>query len=197
MPGVSGYKYVYSLGHITSILQKIQDTARPEKLTITHVQKSWLLKDAKYSAVLDLLREMKFIDEAGIPLDLYAEYQNKGKSKKALAKGIRNAYQGIFNVYPNAFDLSREEVNGFIKEHTGLDQSVIDKVSATFFEFCKLADFSDDIKKELTAETTQENHKANSTFPIAMNIQIVVPSDATEEQYERIFKSIRKFLNPE
>jgi hypothetical protein len=102
MPNRNGFVYVYVAKHITNILEKIQSTGKPNKLTITHVKKSWLFKDAKYSAVLELLREMNFLDQSGVPTALYSEYQNLAKSKDAIARGVKNAYPILFKNYPEA-----------------------------------------------------------------------------------------------
>jgi hypothetical protein len=49
-----------------------------------------------------------------------------------------------------------------------------------------------------TVPTKQVAVKATPTsttlVPLTMNIQIVIPSDATIEQYDKIFSSIKKFL---
>ena len=48
MPGEIGFKYVYSSGHIKTVLEKIQNTGRPEKLKLSYLRDSWLLKNAQY-----------------------------------------------------------------------------------------------------------------------------------------------------
>ena len=88
MPGQFGFKYVYVAKHINNMLTKVRETGRPDKLTNTYMREIWLLKDAKMSAVLDILKDMDFVDSNGMPTELYAEYQNSSLSKKALAKGI-------------------------------------------------------------------------------------------------------------
>ena len=89
MPGQEGFKYVYTVGHIDDVLEKIKTTGRPDKLTGTYMRDTWLLKNAQYSAVLDVLKDMEFVDSSGIPTPSYAEYQNQTKSEKVLAAGIK------------------------------------------------------------------------------------------------------------
>ena len=54
MPGEKGSRYVYASSQISNILSKIQNTGRPDKLTLTYIQKTWLLKNAQYGAVIDI-----------------------------------------------------------------------------------------------------------------------------------------------
>ena len=200
MPGKKGFKYVYSVGHINHVVEKIKATGRPDKLTLSYLRDTWLLRNAQYSAVLDILRDMDFIDSSGVPTSLYAEYQNPAKAKKALAKGIKNAYPQLFKAYPNAYSLDKVTLNGYIKQHTGAAKTVLDKISGTFRRLCNLAEFNGEEpeevdKKEPKKKIEEKPLGAGETLiPITMNIQIVIPSDATEEQYDKIFSSLRKFL---
>lgn len=202
MPEVKGYKYVYSVGQIDTILDKVRGTGRPDKLTFSYVEKVWLLSSGQYSAVLDVLKSMQFLDNAGAPLPLYSEYQNKNLSKKALAKGIKNAYPDLFKAYPKANELSKEDLEGYFKQHTGAEEAVLTKIYGTFRKLCSLADFSDDsvpVDDDKSRHLPIVKHSGSgfsSTIPITMNIQIVIPNDATEEQYDKIFSSIKRFLTP-
>jgi hypothetical protein len=197
MPGEKGFKYVYALGHVNDVLQKIQGTGRPDKLTFPYMRDTWLLKNAQYSAVLDVLTDVGFIDDAGTPTSLYAEYQNPGIAKAALGKGIRTAYPELFKAYPNAQTLTKEDLSGYVRQQTGLDPSVIEKIVATFSRLCSLAEFQGDVQPPITpgaSSAAKPDSAAETLIPITMNIQIVVPSDATSEQYDKIFSSIKKFL---
>ncbi len=203
MPGTQGFKYIYSKKHLSDVLVKIQETGRPEKLTITHAMNTWLLKDAKYSAVIDLLRDMKFIDDKGVPLDLYKEYQNKPLAKKALSKGIKNAYPDLLKDYPKAYELSRENLEGYISQHTGFDKSVVDKIVTTFLELCSLADFSDEtsatLKTEIPSGISESAESTtsviNPSFPnIHIDIQIHLSPETSPEQIDKFFESMAKHI---
>src|SRR5258706_9299775 len=202
MTEFKGFKYVYSPGQIDDIFEKIRTTGRPEKVTITHIQKSWLLKNAQYSAVIDLLKGMQFLDSSGAPLQLYNEFQNKNLAKKAIAKGARNAYPELFNTYHNPNELSKEDLEGYIKQHTGAEASVLAKIYGTIKKLCTLGDFSEETEpssggsKGKMFHTGEKQQSLSSPIPITMNIQIVIPNDATEDQYDKIFSSIKKFLMP-
>jgi hypothetical protein len=197
MPKVKGFTYVYSVGQINDILNKIKETGRPDKLTLTYVQNTWLLKNAQYSAVLNILEDMGFLAADGTPTDVYAEFQNPDHSGRVLAEGIKKAYPTLFKAYPNAQDMPKEKLEGYIRQHTGADKAVIDKIYGTIKRLCLLADFSAVSSSTTTSGSATSQPPASSTnlaIPITMNIQIVIPSDATAEQYDKIFSSIKKNL---
>jgi hypothetical protein len=89
MPEVKGFKYAYSVGQINDLLDKIKETGRPDKLTLTYVQNTWLLKNAQYTAVIDILKDMGFLAPDGIPTDMYAQFQNPEHSGQLLAQGVK------------------------------------------------------------------------------------------------------------
>lgn len=197
MPERKGFKYAYSVGQINDILNKIKDTGRPDKLTITYVQNTWLLKNAQHSAVLEILKKMGFLAADGTPTDAYAEFQNPEHSRRVLAEGIKKVYPSLFKAYPTAQDLPKEKLEGYIKQQTGADKAIINKIYGTIKRLCSLADFS--AVPPISSGTDQGTAQTTGTstpplIPITMNIQIVIPSDATAEQYDKIFSSIKKNL---
>jgi hypothetical protein len=197
MPEVQGFKYVYSVGQINDILNKIKETGRPDKLTLTYAQNTWLLKNAQYTAVIDILKDMGFLASDGTPTDMYAKFQNPEYSGQILAQGIKRAYPSLFKAYPKAQEMPKESLEGFIKQHTGADKSVVDKIYGTIKRLCSLANFSIESTPGGPSGSTTSNQPGSSDFlpiPITMNIQIVIPSDATAEQYDKIFSSIKKNL---
>lgn len=203
MPKTKGFTYVYSVGQIDKILEKIKSSGRPEKLTFEYARDTWLLKNAQFSAVIDLLKAMKFLQSDGTPTELYAEYQNNKLSKIAIAKGVRHAYPNLITAYPKAYELTKSDLEGYIKQQTGADISVVSKIYGTIKKLFLLADFSieskiDRIENEYERTNEQPQKKSfgnKETFlPITMNIEIVIPSDATPEKYDQIFAAIKKNL---
>jgi hypothetical protein len=197
MPEVKGFKYAYSVGQINDILNKIKETGRPDKLTLTYVQNSWLLKNAQYTSVLDILKDMGFLTPDGTPTDMYAEFQNPEHSNRILAEGVRKVYPSLFKAYPKAQEMPKEKLEGFIKQHTGADKTVVEKIYGTIKRLCSLADFSSVSTSGSSSASTAAQQPAPSAslpIPITMNIQIVIPSDATADQYDKIFSSIKKNL---
>lgn len=202
MPGKIGFRYVYSPSHITNILKKIRETNRPPKLTTTHITKNWLLKNDQYSACIDILKDMEFLDASGIPTTLYAQYQG-GKHKTVLAQGVRIAYKNIFDVYPNANELDKKDIEDYFKTQTGITTSVLDKMVSTFTTLCGLAEFaevSEEQKEGKKPPVTDETQKGTNgkTYKIEPNIQvnigINIASDTPDEKIKVIFENMKKYL---
>ena len=106
MPGKEGFKYVYAAAHIEEMLDKIQHTGRPDKLTITYAKNTWLFTNSQYSAVIELLKDMEFLDSSNAPTEIYAQYQNPAIARKVLAESIKKAYPSLFKAYPTANSIS-------------------------------------------------------------------------------------------
>jgi hypothetical protein len=205
MPGQEGFKYVYAVTHIDDFFRKMQDTGRPDKLTQTYAIKNWNLpNNGQYSAVIELLKSMKFLDSEGVPQELYSQFQHPRLAGKAVGHGIKNAYPSLFRVHPRANEMDRDEITGFIRQNTGADKTIVRRTCATFEKLCTYADFTDGAEplkeepKGKQIKVTENTPPPTSLpIPITMNIQIVIPNDATEEQYDKIFSSLKKFITPQ
>ena len=203
MAGYKGFRYLYSTKHITNTLKKIQSAGRPDKLNFSYMRDTWLLKNNQYSAVLDILKDMQFIDNAGVPTELYAEYQNHTIAKGVLARGIRTAYPALFKAYPEAQSLPRNELEGYFRQQTGKSGSVLDKILSTFKALCGLADFS---SGEVQVGQTDEHEakeisaRGNNTGMIGVepnihiNIQIHIAADTPDEKIAALFQNMKKYL---
>lgn len=200
MPQVGDYIYTYATGQIDKVLDKIVSTGRPEKLTFAYMRDTWLLKNAQYASVLDLLKKIDFIDNSGIPTDNYGKYQNSTIRNDTLVNGIKSAYHKLFKAYPNANELSREDLKGYFKQHTGKGDDIVRKLVTTFAHICSKAHFKN-ATDQSSGEQSQKGpgsglqNNLQSGIPITMNIQIVIPNDATPDQYDKIFSSIKKHFS--
>jgi len=203
MPGEKGFRYVYAPAHITTILEKIQNTGRPDKLTMPYIKKTWLLKNDQYSAVLPLLRDMDFINASGTPLDAYKKYQNPTLATNVLAEGIKKAYPDLFKAYPNACSISKAVIEGYFKEHTGKTGSVLEKIISTFYALCNLAKFPEakEIIKEAEEQKIEERVKEERGISkiqlepnIQVNIGINIAADTPDDKIKVIFENMKKYL---
>lgn len=199
MPGNKGFRYVYSPVQITKVLDKIRTTGRPDKLTFPYLRDTWLLKNKQYMEVVILLKDMEFLNSSGVPIELYAEYQNPSVAKRALAKGIRNAYAELFKAYPNAQSLPKTELEGYFRQQTGKAGSVLDKILSTFRALCSHADFAGVgvAPEEPTPEYRREEAgegRVKVEPKIQLNIEIHIAPDTPDEKIETIFKNMKKYL---
>ena len=144
---------------------------------------------------------MQFIDNTGVPKDLYAEYQNNTIAKQALAKGIRNAYPELFKAYPDAQSLARPQLEGYFKQQTGRAGSVLGKIVSTFSTLCKEANFA---AIEVAREEPTREHEATEAVEgrvrvdprVQVNVEIHIAADTSDTKIEMIFKNMKKYLLP-
>lgn len=200
MPGKKQARYVYSPQHIKAIFEKIKSTGRPEKLSASYLKKTWLLQDNNYSAVLAILKDMKFLDDGGTPLDRYAEYQNQKLAKKAVAAGLQSAYPNLFAAYPNACSLPKSDLEGYFRQQTGASTSVLDKIVATFSTLCGEADFSEvrvgDGSKNIESPIASKDKGISVSPSLQVNIEIHIDANTSDETIETIFMNMKKYLFP-
>jgi len=201
MPGNKGFRYVYSPVHITKTLEKIRATGRPDKLTFPYLRDTWLLKNKQYMEVVTLLKDMEFLDSSSVPIKLYAEYQNPTLAKKALAKGIRNAYPELFKAFPSAQSLPKTELEGYFKQQTGKAGSTLNKILSTFQTLCSHADFAgvgvepEEPPPKYRREGAEEG-RVKIEPKIQLNIEIHIAPDTPDDKIETIFKNMKQYLLP-
>jgi hypothetical protein len=199
MPGTKGFRYVYSPSHITNVLNKVTSTGRPDKITFSYIRDTWLFKNKQYMEFVTLLKDMEFLNSAGVPTELYAEYQNPSIAKQTLAKGIRNAYPELFKAYPNAQSLSKTQLEGYFRQQTGKAGSVLSKILSTFQTLCNHADFTEveTPTKEQAREYVSakgEESRVRIEPKIQVNIEIHIASDTPDDKIETIFKNMKLYL---
>jgi hypothetical protein len=201
MAGVKGFRYIYAAAQLTKTLEKIQKTGRPDKLNFRYMRDTWLLKNAQYTATIDVLEDMGFIDSSGVPTDLYAQYQNPALAKKALATGVKKAYPELFKAYPHAYAMSRAELEGYFKQQTGKAGSTLGMMVSTFRTLCSLAEFSAvegavvEESRTYGHEDIQEEKVGVSVKPnVYINIEIHISPEMTDEKIETMFKNMKRYL---
>lgn len=201
MAGVKGFRYVYAAAHMTKTLEKIQKTGRPDKLNFPYMRDTWLLKNAQYGAIIDVLKDMGFIDSSGVPTELYAEYQNPAIAKKALARGIKMAYPELFKAYPQAYSMSRAELEGYFKQQTGKAGSTLGMMVTTFRTLCSSAQFLavdgavvEESRTYVNEEIREEEVGVKVNPNVCINIEIHISPEMTDEKIETVFKNMKRYL---
>jgi hypothetical protein len=128
-----------------------------------------------------------------------------------LAEGISDAYRDLFQVNTNAQTMTKTEVMNKMKTlgQGQFSESVLDKMSMTFLELCKLADFKKREHPDTIASSTFEippeaapinalssNAKTSPANFGGLNyvIQVVLPESRDPKIYDSIFRSLREHL---
>jgi len=195
------YPYMISNNKIAPIIAKIQEAAKPPKLT-QEVLKKIGFSSTNDRAVIPLLKRLEFLSEDGVPTAYYDQLRDKTTSKIVMANRIRALYSDIFSINTNIYNDSEANVKGAISRVTGKDEASVTRYYNTFKVLCSIADFDgtsfhedsilqDDEKESIESSATALNA---STPAFHYNIQIHLPATTDISVYNAIFKSLKDNL---
>lgn len=206
---MSEIPYTNLVGKIPKYFEKIQEAGVPQK-----VDNLWLnqcgFKSTNDRYILQVLKFIGFIDESKNPTELWKSFKSPTQARAILAKGIRNGYNDLFALYPDANRKDRDSLYSYFSSKTGKAKNTVDLIVNTFINLCQLADFEAETPKEAQEEkkTAKNTDTENSTrdekkkqmpqmlegFAVNMNIQITLPVTEDAKVYENIFKALREQL---
>ncbi len=202
--------YLYTVNTLPQILEAVQRAQVPPKFTNPFLQ-ALGFKSTNDRAFINVWKGLGFLDGSSTPTESYKQFRDKAVAKAVLARQIRLAYKGLFEVDENAQTMSMEAVKGKLATLTGKDETVVQKMAATFKALCKEADFTAPDKKEpeakpssdlatAAAEVVVESPALDEVTPrpqglaFSHTIYINLPATRDIAVYDAIFKSIREHL---
>jgi hypothetical protein len=205
--------YTPAYGKIATLFDKIAKAKVPDAFTVKYLSQSLGLTSTNDRSLIPLLKKLKLLDGSGKPTNEYAHLKgNKTTVERAIANSIKHAYSALYDANETAHELPSAELKGLIAQVSGAEESLIKFIVGTFQNLVKLADFTevekgkdkDDEKKANSKESPKENgevesgedRRKGSEFrpDFKFNIEIHLPSNATEETYLAIFNALRKSL---
>jgi hypothetical protein len=195
--------YVPSYGKIKTLFGKIATAKVPDSFTHAYLSETLGLKSTGDRPLIPLLRQLGFIDASGKPTAAYASLKNPKQAKRAIAHATRHAFAPLFAANEHAHTLGADEIKGLVAQVAGTDDEVTRRTVGTFQTLVGLSDFS--AKPEPEEETKPQPPavpKAGEGEPppqqrsmrpeFHYNIQVHLPSNASEETYLNIFNALRK-----
>lgn len=204
--------YLSSNKNVTKLFEKILSAQKPSTFTHQFLQNTIGLKGTNDRSLIPLLRTLGFLDSANIPTPAYDLLKNKGTAPRAIAAGIKKAYDGLFKANEKADELGPAELKGLLSQVSGADENMVEWSARTFAALTKLADFSESAPvptkeekttEELTDQLTDEIDKLGTKQlqnvtrtglrpEFHYNIQIHLPGNGTEETSLNIFNALRR-----
>jgi hypothetical protein len=195
--------YVPAYGKIKTLFAKIASAKIPDSFTHAYLSETLGLKSTGDRPLIPLLRQLDFIDASGKPTATYASLKNPKEAKRAIATATRQAFAPLFAANENAHAVTGDELKGLVAQVAGTDEEVTRRTVGTFQALVELSDFS--VKGEPEPETkpqapTPPKPSEPETLPkpqamkpeFHYNIQVHLPSNASEETYLNIFNALRK-----
>jgi hypothetical protein len=202
--------YLSSYKNVSTLFEKIAGAKVPESFTHAFLQNVIGLKGTGDRPLIPFLRSLGFIDPSGKPTPEYAKLKGSEKQRRlVIGAGVRKAYGPLFDADEEAFTRTGQDLKGLVAQVAGTDEDMTQRIAQTFGAIVKLADFvtqpAPDLskkEKEKERETNDgggEDHSSGVGRKIKglrtefhYNIQVVLPSNATEDGYLNIFNAIRK-----
>lgn len=197
--------YLASNRNVETLFSKIQSAKVPDKFTHSFLQTTLGLKNTNDRGFIPLLRALGFIDQSGTPTNSYRLLKSKDSAKTALGQAIRVAYAPLFEADEKAHTHTGEKLKGLIAQVAGSDDDMTSRITGTFNALTRVADFSGnapaamETQQEPDSEDDGTQREASATKAgralrpeFHYNIQIHLPSNATEEVYLNIFNALRK-----
>lgn len=194
--------YLSSYKNVSTLFEKIAAAKIPETFHHAFLQDTIGLKSKGDRPLIPFLRSLGFIDTSGKPTQEYSLL--KGSQRRtALADGIRKAYRPLFDSDEGVWEYTGEKLRGLISQVAGTDEDMTARIAQTFAAVAKLGDFSGSLKKEDQKTKDGDNEDKGEgdhgsrklkglRTEFHYNLQVVLPSNATEEVYLNIFNAIRK-----
>jgi hypothetical protein len=200
------FAYLASNKNVAKLFEKILSAQKPSTFTHAYLQNTIGLKGTGDRALIPLLRALGFINAANIPTASYDLLKNRSTAKAAIANGIRQAYDPLFKANEKANEVGTEELKGLISQVSGAEQSMVDRIAATFGALVKLGDFSgaapsppdfkpveDEVPGEIEQTGKEKPGGGGGLRPeFHYNIQIHLPGNGSEETYLNIFNALRR-----
>jgi len=211
----SALPYVPNYGKIKTLFEKVASARVPDSFTQAYLAETLGLKSGGDRPLIPLLKALGLIDPSGKPTPDYALLKNSQRAGATLAQGIAKAFGPLFSANENAHKLSGDELKGLIAQVAGSDEEVTRRTAGTFRTLVEIAGINSftaepessqgdaggsNAKQQNTTDDTSESDRAprgragiRSEFHY--NIQVHLPSNATEETYLNIFSALRKSLS--
>ena len=200
------FSYSTVSGKLKDLLGKIREVGVPLKAT-----NKWLeslgYKSTNDRTMLPVLKQIGFLDSSGVPTDLWKQYRGS-KHKIVLARGIRDGYGALFQMYADAFAKPNSDLEHFFKTRSSAGAKAIQFTVATFKALCQQADFqaiglagpSADEERAAHGNETEslrvltKGAVRNTGLTINVNVQLTLPESKDPKVYERLFAALEKHL---
>lgn len=204
--------YIIKSSAIPSFLTHIKQARVPDKVTQKYLESAGFTSTNE-RALIKIFKALDFLDSSGIPTKRWVAY--RGDSGAAvLAEAVREAYAGLFSMYPDAHRKDDEALTNWIRTHSNYSDDVVRRAVSTFKILAQQADFDANVPDEHTVRTEVPNPSPDSTpspratvqspspLPQAapvVNVNIQLALEATDDAsvYDAFFSAMKRHLFPD
>lgn len=210
---MASYPYTTTPASLKKFLKMIPTIGVPAAVT-TRWLPSVGFGSSNERSMIPVLKFVGLVEESGKPTELWMAFRHSKDGPPALAAGIRKAYSGLFETYPDADRKDSEALTNFFKAGSALGERGIQYTVQTFNVLCESGEFGGESAPPLKPRTGEagravspgrvphhESRDLEVQYPaqpsVAINIQLQLPAVTDSEVYEKLFAAVRKHLFPE
>lgn len=201
------YPYHVNTANVKKFLEHIQSAGVPPKVTFQYIT-SVGFKSKNDRAILTVLKFIGFVDNSGVPTELWRAYRNKSQSKKVLAGTLKKAYRTLFDTYPDANRKDNEALRNFFSSHTSVAENTITLMVRTFKTLADMGDFESPIETlpDVEVENDEQEERSDAVvkrkvvtgstngMTVNINIQLQIPATDKADVYDSFFAAMKKHL---
>jgi hypothetical protein len=198
--------YLTSYKNVKSLFAAIMRAKVPDAFTTRYLADTLGIKSHADRAFISILKALGFLTVESRPTAEYSLLKSEATAGGAIAAGGKKAYEPFFSANEGADSLDPKALAGLVGQEGGAEASIARKIAGTFRALCAAADFSkighaeskqkhpvDKVKTETEADDSDLTAGRKGARPeFHYNLQIHLPSNASEETYINIFNAIRK-----
>jgi hypothetical protein len=200
--------YLATTKNLSAVINSVVSAKAPERFTNKFLE-NLNFKSSNDRLYVGMFKALGLLDESGAPTSRYYEFIDQTQTARVLARGIEEAYEDLFNLRKDAYNLTVDEVKNKLKTLTQGQKSdnVLGWMANTFKGLCELADWSrEEIKEPVKVVTSpvvnipsESNRNASAgenshNMNLHYNIQIHLPETTNMAVYDAIFQSLKKHL---
>jgi hypothetical protein len=199
------YAYTKVNGKLRPLLTKIREVGVPPKATGTWLKQVGFTS-SNDASLLRVLSQIGFIGDDKIPTNHWKDYRGSSHAT-TLAAAIVSGYNELFQMYPNAYDRSEDELRDFFSTHTESGAQVVSAMIATFRTLTSQAEFTKPVKPIAASQTKESKaveRKINVSTAkvdsngqpvnVTINVQLTLPETKDDEVYDKFFAALKKHL---
>lgn len=195
--------YLQTSKNLQNIINSLIGAKAPERFTNKFLEDLGF-KSTNDRLYINVFKGLGLLDESGVPTQRYHRFLDQSETGRVLAEVIQEAYEDLFALKKDAYNLSTEEVKGKFKTLTQGQKTdnVLVLMANTFKALCDVADWSS--PKVSEKEEVKENNAVLNTpkiydkerqgMNLHYNIQIHLPETTNMAVYDAIFQSLKKHL---
>lgn len=201
---MADFAYTTVPGKLKSLLTKIREVGVPPKVTV-----QWLktvgFKSSNDPSLIGVLKFIGFTDSSGVPTSKWTQYRG-ANHKQVLGEAIREGYQDLFAVYPDANQRNQADLEHVFTTSSSGGKQVIAKTVSTFRALAEQAEFTPVNQQTDLHMASGPLHTAPVQSPAAgarlsaqgptlhIDIQVHISPEASPDQIDQIFASMAKHL---